>query len=344
MNIVLTVLVCVVGVIIPGILALLLLGNPLLSMMIAAFAFLIEIPCIYLAVFIWPQKRELKRRLDRVAATLKGETSTDTTTGGSVSIFREQRSQSRLIERLEHQFPMIEVRKVLPKAVGLGVLGALAVGLGAVFMGFGTLVILFFLLVSVPGGSWAGAGHAGHRPAQRVYQDLSRDHRPGGTPGAGRCSGNGGHFDCGSGSSAAGWRGHARSRLGDDGRTGPGNRNQQRRGARPHSRFLPLLCRNLLAVDDRGWHFRRARQSFGYPARPPRCFTQGQEFDGPDPADPGIISLVPVAVLVTQNFTNPQTIETLFYTESGSTLLRYGVGLILSGLLVARALSARVGR
>ena len=39
MNMTLTVLVCVAGVILPGILALLILGNPLLSMAIAAVCF-----------------------------------------------------------------------------------------------------------------------------------------------------------------------------------------------------------------------------------------------------------------------------------------------------------------
>ena len=57
-----------------------------------------------------------------------------------------------------------------------------------------------------------------------------------------------------------------------------------------------------------------------------------------------IISLVPVVVLLTQNFTNPQAVETLFHTESGSGLLRYGVGFIVVGLLVARGLAARAMR
>ena len=48
MNFILTLFACVAGVILPGILALLLLGNPLLSMVVATFAFLIEI-----LAFIW---------------------------------------------------------------------------------------------------------------------------------------------------------------------------------------------------------------------------------------------------------------------------------------------------
>ena len=344
MNFILTVLVCVAGVIIPGILALLLLGNPLLSMAIAAFAFLIEIPCIYLVLVIWPQQRELKRRLDRVAATLKGETSTDTTTGGSVSIFREQRSKSRLIERLEHQFPMIEVRKVLPKAVGLGVLGALAVGLGAAFMGFGALAILFFLLVSGPGCGWAVLvmQDTGQRdeftkifpettdqvvrlvragvPAMEAISIVAKEAPP---PVGGVMREVASATTAGLDPETAISSTAARVRI------------------PAFSLFSAAICLQLTtgggisgALGNLSATL-RGRNDISLKAKSSTAQTR---------LTLAIISLVPVAVLVTQNFTNPQTIETLFYTESGSTLLRYGVGLILSGLLVARALSARVGR
>jgi len=113
MNMTLTLLVCVAGVIIPGLLALLILGNPLLSMVIAGVAFLIELPCVYLVAVFWPQQRELKRRLTRVAATLSGGPLPDATPSNRGSIFREQRSKSRLVGRLERQFPQVEVLPTL---------------------------------------------------------------------------------------------------------------------------------------------------------------------------------------------------------------------------------------
>ena len=156
MSLTLTMLVCVVGVIIPGLLALLILGNPLWSMLISLCALLIGISCVLVVVVIRPQQRELQRRLNRVAAALKGGTLPAAhRTGGSVSVFREQRSKSRLVERLEHQFSMIDVRKALPKAAWLGVLGALATGLGAALTGFGLFAMLFFLLAGGLGCSWA---------------------------------------------------------------------------------------------------------------------------------------------------------------------------------------------
>ncbi len=344
MNFILTLLACVAGVIIPGLLALLILDNPLLSMAIAGFAFLIEIPCVYLMVIIWPQQRELKRRLNRVAATLKGGTPTDAATDESVSVFREQRSKSRLVERLEHQFPLIDVRQVLPKAVGLGVLGMIATGLGMAFLGFGLLAILFLLPVSGLGCSWAvlAMQDAGPRneftkifpettdqvvrlvragvPSMEAISIVAQDAPP---P-------VGGIMREIASAVAAGLDPETAIRS-----------TAVRVRIPAFSLFSAAVCLQLTtgggisgALGNLSATL-RARQDITLKAKSSTAQTR---------LTLAIISLVPVAVLAVQNFTNPQTIETLFYTESGGTLLRYGVGLILSGLLVARALSARVGR
>ena len=57
-----------------------------------------------------------------------------------------------------------------------------------------------------------------------------------------------------------------------------------------------------------------------------------------------VLAAMPIVVLVAQKFTSPQSIEILFGTEEGTTLLRWGVALIVTGLLVARALAARAVR
>ncbi len=54
-----------------------------------------------------------------------------------------------------------------------------------------------------------------------------------------------------------------------------------------------------------------------------------------------VLTVMPVLVLVGQKFTAPESVEMLFGTETGTTLLRVGTGLIVTGLLVARALAAR---
>ncbi len=344
MNFILTLLACVAGVILPGILALLLLGNPLLSMVVAAFAFLIEIPCLYLVLVIWPRQRELKRRLDRVVASFRGDTLPDATTDDNVSVFREQRSKSRLVERLEYQFPLIDVRKVLPKAVGLGVLGMMATGLGAAFLGFGTLAILFLLPVSGLGCSWAvlAMQDAGQRneftrifpettdqvvrlvragvPSMEAISIVAQEAPP---PVGGIMREIASAVAAGLDPETAIRSAAARVRI------------------PAFSLFSAAVCLQLTTgggISDALGNLSatlRARYVVTLKAKSSTAQTR---------LTLAIISFVPVVVLVTQNFTNPQTIETLFYTESGGTLLRFGVGLILSGLLVARALSARVGR
>ena len=57
-----------------------------------------------------------------------------------------------------------------------------------------------------------------------------------------------------------------------------------------------------------------------------------------------ILAVMPVLVLVAQKFTAPASVEMLFGTEQGTTLLRVGTGLIVTGLLVARAIAARAAR
>ena len=344
MSMALTVLVCVAGVIIPGILALLILGNPLLSMAIALCAFLIEIPCVYLLVIFWPQQRELKRRLNQVAVTLKGGTLPDTATSESTSVFREQRSKSWLVERLEHRFPLIDVRQVLPKAVGLGVLGMLTTGLGAAFTGFDLFAIVFLVPVSGLGCGWAVLAMQDARqrnaftkifpettdqvvrlvragvPSMEAISIVAQEAPP---P-------VGGIMREVASAAAAGLDPETTIRS-----------TAARVRIPAFSLFSAAICLQMTtgggisgALGNLSATL-RARHEVTLKAKSSTAQTR---------LTLAIISLVPVVVVATQNFTNPRAIETLFYTESGGTLLRYGIGLILSGLLVARSLSARVGR
>ena len=57
-----------------------------------------------------------------------------------------------------------------------------------------------------------------------------------------------------------------------------------------------------------------------------------------------VLSAMPIVVLVAQKFTAPKSLEILFGTEQGVTLLRWGVGLVVAGLLAARAIAARATR
>lgn len=57
-----------------------------------------------------------------------------------------------------------------------------------------------------------------------------------------------------------------------------------------------------------------------------------------------VLALMPVAVLLGQKFLSPESVDVLFSTEQGTTLLQVGVALIVGGLLVARGIAARAAR
>ena len=57
-----------------------------------------------------------------------------------------------------------------------------------------------------------------------------------------------------------------------------------------------------------------------------------------------VLALIPVVVLLGQRLVAPASVDALFGTPQGTTLLQIGVGLIVTGILVARALVARGSR
>ena len=54
-----------------------------------------------------------------------------------------------------------------------------------------------------------------------------------------------------------------------------------------------------------------------------------------------VLSVMPALVLVAQKFIAPDSVDILFNTESGTSLLRWGIALIVLGLLAARGIAAR---
>ena len=54
-----------------------------------------------------------------------------------------------------------------------------------------------------------------------------------------------------------------------------------------------------------------------------------------------VLSIMPVAVLMVQKYSAPKSVAILFGTEEGVSLLRWGTGLIVAGILVARAIATR---
>ena len=54
-----------------------------------------------------------------------------------------------------------------------------------------------------------------------------------------------------------------------------------------------------------------------------------------------VLMLMPPVVLAVQSVTQPESIDILFNTEDGQTLLRVGIALVAAGLLVAKQIGAR---
>ena len=342
MNVVVVVL-CAAGVLAPAMLALFVVGSPLLSGTSAVAALLIEMLCVMLWLDNRSEQKVLDRRMRRVAAPLSGETLTDADSDVEVSVFRQRRAKSWLLDHLDRQFSMIDARQTLPKAVGLGALGALLAGLGAVFTDFGWLSVLL-VPASWLGVSWAvlTMQDAGQRTEFTKIFPESVDHvvrlMRTGLPSVEAISVvaeeapppvNGVMRDISEAVSA-----------GLDPETVI-RRTAARVRIPEFTLFSAAVCLQMTtgggisgALGNLSATLRSRRES-ALKAKSATAQTRLTLI---------IISLVPLVVLCVQNFSNPQAVETLFFTESGTSLLRYGVGFIVVGLLVARGLAARAGR
>jgi tight adherence protein B len=342
MNLVLIVL-CVAGVLIPAGLALAAVGSPMLRVTSAVGALVIEVLCVVLWWDSRSERKVLDRRLRLVAAPLSGDAPTDEDSTVEVSVFRQRRAKSWLLDQLTQRFSMIDVRKSLPKAVGLGAVGAVVLSLGAVFANVGLLSLLL-VPVGWLGISWAALAmqDAGQRAEFLKLFPEAVDHvvnlMRAGLPSV-----------------------EAISVVAEEAQP-PVNVVLQEiaegvsagldpekviRGRAAHVRIseFTLFAAAICLQRTTGGGVSGALNNLSATLRARReTAAKAHSSTAQTRLTLVVLTLVPVVVLLVQNFSNPQTIETLFFTESGTTLLRYGVGCIVAGLLVARGLAARVGR
>ena len=124
--------------------------NPLL---IAAAAGVFLVVAVYLTLrsSVRSGDADLERRLRLVAAALGG--SVTAVDDADVGLFRRQSDKFWLYDRIERRFSMLEGRRALPKAVALGFLLAVAAGVAALVMRFGMLFTLVAPVAWVA-GSW----------------------------------------------------------------------------------------------------------------------------------------------------------------------------------------------
>ena len=289
----------------------------------------------------------LRRRLQRAAAPLAGFTAGESTAGGE-SIFRPADRRTRLSElkrRLEARYPLLDLRRALPAAAGAGLAGAMA--------GW-----LFLWLVDLLPGGWAmpavalaGAGAAWYAlrwlqarqeaefvrqfpevvdqivrlaaagvPPLEAITTVAEDAPPPVSPVLASIRDG---LLAGLDTDATLRHASERLRIGEFTLFAAVIRLQRRAGGGISAAF-----RNLSET-------LRERRKTALRARASSAQTR---------LSLAILALLPIVVLLAQRFTAPQSADLLFGTEQGTTLLRWGVTMIVAGLLVARGIGARAVR
>ena len=340
MNFVVAIL-CAAGVLLPAGLSLALVDSPLLSVTTTLVSLLLEVVFVKLWLEHRSDQKVLGRRLRQVARPLSNDMTPDEEV--DLSIFRQRRAKSWLLEPLEQRFSMIDVRAALPKAIGLGALGGLAAGLAGMF---GELGLLTALLVPV---GWLGVGwlvlamqDSGQRTAFNKLFPETVDHIVrlvrAGLPSMEAIA-------VAAEESPPPVNGVMRE-IAEGVQAGLDPETVIRAtAARLRLPEFSLFSATICLQRSTGGSIAGTLGTLSETIRARiQTAAKAHSSTAQTRLTLVVLSLVPVVVLAGQNFTNPQSIQTLFFTESGQGLLRWGVGLIVCGLLVARSLSARIGR
>ena len=334
-----------VGVLTPAFTVLVLLNSPLLSVTSGLVALLIETPCAMLWLASRRRQQTLDRRLRLVAAPLSGETLVDEAraSNADISVFRQQRNRSWLVEQIGAQFPMLDAHRALLRALWFNAAGMVVGGLAAMVFDYGWLSVPLALVcglgVSATALAWQDSSRRSEfirifpetvdqvvrlmrsgLPSMEAITVAAEEARP---PVNSVLQEIVGGVSAGLDPETVVRSTAARVRIPEFTLFSAAICLQRMTGG-----GLSSALGNLSAT-------LRARHEITAKKRSTTAQTRLTLI---------VLALVPVVVLGVQNFTNPAAVRALFYTDSGTTLLRYGVGCILAGLLIARSLAARVGR
>ena len=322
--------------------------SPIVVALAAAGITALALLVTWAGVLGWWRRRDprLRRRLRRAAAPLAGPTAAEA--GVEESIFRktEQRSWlARLRTPIESRYPLVDARRAFPVAVGAGVVAA-ALGWFSIWFlsipaGGWTLPLCG---LSGAGGLWyalrwqqarkeaefvrqfpeivdqivrlAGAGVPSVEALSVVTEDTREPVQP---VLSGVCDALLAGVDADTALAAA----TERVRLPEFAMFAAVLRLQRRSGGGISTAFA-----NLSAT-------LRERRKTALKAHASTAQTRLTLL---------VLTVMPILVLIAQKFTAPASVEILFGTEQGTTLLQVGVALIVTGLLVARGIAARAAR
>ena len=324
--------------------------SPVVLALLAAGATGLVVLGAWAGVAAWRRNgdRDLRRRLGRAAAPLAGPAGTQVEAGAEESIFRKTEERSRLAwlrRPIESRYPLLDARRAFPLAVGAGLAGAALCWFS-----------IWFLRIPAGWWTWPACGLAGggglwyalrwqqaRQEAEFVRQFPEIVDQIVRLAGAGVPSVE------------------ALSVVTED-------------ASQPVQPILRSVCDALLAGLDADTALRMATErvrlaEFTMFAAVIRL--QRRSGGGISTAFANlsgtlrerrkialkahastaqsrltllVLTVMPVLVLIAQKFTAPQSVEILFGTDQGTTLLQAGTVLIVTGLLVARGIVARGSR
>ena len=293
-------------------------------------------------VLVWRRRRApaLERRLRMAAAALAGGASEAGAPGGAESIFRSAERRSRLRRLVESGYPLLHARRAVPRAAAAGVaaLGVAWLSLWLLQVPAGGWIPVIVGAVGA-GGMWYALGWMQARqeaefvrrfpevvdqvvrlagagvPALEALGVAAEDApEPVGTPLREVRDGLLAGLDADTALRMA----SERLRMAEFTLFTAVIRMQRRAGGGVSGAFT-----NLSAT-------LRERRASALKAHATTAQTRLTLL---------VLALMPVGVLLVQKLTAPQSVAILFGTEGGLTLLRWGTALIVTGILVARAIA-----
>lgn len=314
----------------------------------AAIAVMLVMAGIGLTLVLVAARRRqavLERRIRRVAAPLPGGAAREDDQPEDVAILRSRRNRGRLRSVIEARYPLIVVPTALPTAVGLGLLG-------------GTAVVAALWFIRVPFGWWTPAVFA-VAAVLAVALSLSRIQKrslgtfvakfPDMVDQIVRLSATGVPVV----EAVASVTEHAPHpvkpvlTMFSDYLTAGIDPEEAGRAVSRHYRIPELtMFMAVIRLQRRSGggvstalsnlsNTLRERRQAGLKAHASTAQTRFTLL---------ILAVLPFLLLLAQSYTSPGSIDTLFDTDVGALLLRWGFALIAVGLLAARAIAANAAR